>query len=435
MFFYLQDLEDLYGITVGDYITTTGALNGANNVTLKRISQVERLDLGTYLVIEDVSFVAESNNSATAGFRSKYDTLPNGLKMSPDEVDVAEHELFRNLYLLSFVYDMYFKDTVDGKDFLEREIYLPCAAYSIPRKARSSVAYTINPIPGANLVTLNTSNVKNASKISLRRTFSKFFYNAIIYKFDKKVTLDEFQTSVLSVDATSLSEIKVGYKALEIQSNGMRTNQTGISLAQSAGTRKLSRYSQGAEHIENIEVLYGDGFAIEIGDTVMLDSDGLYISNSKEGDRSGFVRLFEVYNKETDLKSGNIRLSLIDTNFSTQNRYGLISPSSRIKTVISETQFVVESVFTSVYGTSEYKKWKKLNLPRVVITDHNANTFETTVINSDSNTFTVLDSVAASAGMYVEFATYDNCTDQQRLAYGYMTSGVFNDGASGYMMI
>ena len=114
IFFRDVNLESSYGLTVGDYVTTSGALNGANNVTDKEILDIAVDDYGTYLIIDGVSFVSELDSAGTIAFRSQYDSLPEGLKMSPDEVDVTEHLRVQRLFLSSFDYDFYLKDTIEN---------------------------------------------------------------------------------------------------------------------------------------------------------------------------------------------------------------------------------------------------------------------------------------------------------------------------------
>ena len=50
---------DTYGLTVGDFITTTGAANGANNVTNEVISAITNTDQGDYITISPKCFRAE----------------------------------------------------------------------------------------------------------------------------------------------------------------------------------------------------------------------------------------------------------------------------------------------------------------------------------------------------------------------------------------
>jgi len=151
LYFESRNLVDEFGLTAGDYITTTGASNGANNVTLKVITTVDYDDTSnsTTLTVAGVTFVEEEGTAAVVDFRSRYDTLPSGLRMSPDEVDVDEHERLKSVFLTSVNYEFYLKSTIEnGKDFLNSEVYQPIACYSVPKNTRASVGYTAPPPPG-----------------------------------------------------------------------------------------------------------------------------------------------------------------------------------------------------------------------------------------------------------------------------------------------
>lgn len=440
IFFQGVDLEDEYGLVSGDYVTTTGASNGANNVTLKSIASVNVTDSGTYIVINGVTFVNEDDSAATISFRSQYDTLGEGLKLSPDEVDVAEHLRIQRLFLSSSDhYDFYLKDTINGKEFIEKEVYNPLAAYSLPRKARASVGYHIGPIPGGNTTKLSQDNVTNAKNISLKRSTGKNMYNTVVIKFEEDELEDKFLDGILSTDATSKARIPIGNKTLTLQASGFRSASSGTTYANTSATRRLNRYKYGANYIDSLEVMFKVGFSIEIGDIVLLDAEGLFLSNTVSGDRtSENIRLYEVTNKELDIKTGRIRLSLVDTNFSTQNRYGLISPASRIKTGISTTQFVIQESFSSIFGADEYRKWTRFLEPGVRVRNASYSNNSTTVITGIvGNTITVSPALSftPAAGDILEFASYSNCTTEQKLVYAFMRDSAFGDGGAQYKQL
>src|SRR5690606_36211165 len=113
------------------------------------------------------------------------------------------------------------------------------------------------------------------------------------------------------------------------------------------------------EYFEDVQVLFSVGFSIEPGDIVYFDGSGLNVSDITKASRGMEPRLFEVQNKKMNIKNGQVSLSLIDTNLSTTNRYGLISPASYIDSGTSATEFTIESSFSSKYGVNEYRKWQR----------------------------------------------------------------------------
>lgn len=434
------DLEDLYNLQLGDYITTTGASNGANNVTLKEITGVDVRDDGTLLTITGVSFVEELATAGVVDFRSQYDTLGEGLGMDPDEVDIDEHETIKSRYLSDFEYDFYIKEDIeDAKDFLETEIYLPAACYSLPRKARSSMGIFTPPIPGAEIVTVDKTNILNAETIKLKRSINKDFYNTIIYKFDENVLEEKFNRGVITTDATSKARIQVGTKAFTVTSKGMREVLNGVTLATRSIDRKLDIYKYAAESVEGLKVHFGDGFRVEVGDIIIFDPTDLSVTDLATGTRTKGADLYFVKNKTINFKTGEVTLDLLDSGFSNDGRYGLISPASYIVAATSATVFEITSSFASVYGVNEGQKWERFigETVRVRNTDFTNNS-TSTLTNVSGNTITVSPALSftPSANDILEFAHYNSMSDNVNRVYVFMRDAApFDDGTELYQMI
>lgn len=442
---YFNDInpEQLYGVREGDYITTTGATNGANNVSNKVISSIVEGASGWYLVIDGVSFVQEVNTTGTVGFRSQYDVWGPGagLAMGNDEVDIAEHIDVQLKYLSSAEYRFYLKDTIEnGLEFIGEQIYLPLASYSIPRKAKASIGFHSGPIPGLPIKTLDTSNVLNANELSLTRTINNNFYNTVIYKFDELPLEEKFVGGVITIDGTSVTQIPIGNRALIIESKGMRSDLSAVNSAQISSNRRLLKYKFGAETIKNLSVNFKTGYDLEIGDKVLLDMASLKLSDINSGTRSGEQRLFDITNKSLNVRNGQVKLELLDSNFNINVRYCLVAPASFVATGVSTTQFTIAPSFNTIrYGGSEYKKWEKFIGAGVVIRSEDYTTSDTSFIQSVvGNTITVSPALSftPSTGYLMEFSDYDNQTTNVKLIYGFMSDGDnnFADGNPPYQM-
>ena len=443
MFFSGINVEYEYGVVVGDYLTTTGATNGANNVSMKTISQIEIDDYGTYIVVNGVSFVNEASTSATVSFRSQYDSLPSGLKMSCDEVDVAEHERIKTLFLSSFDYKFYLKDSIeDAQEFLEQQIYKPAGAYSLPRKARASLGYFIGPIPSVSSKLLDESNITNPNKLKIRRSTNKNFFNTIVYKFEVDPLEDKYLRGVFTQSTVSLGQIPIGTKPLVIQADGMREDLVGVARATSASNRRLDRFKFGAEFLEGVNINYEFGFNLEVGDIVLLDGSQLSLSDTETGTRGKATKMFEIVNKSLSFKTGNVVLDLVDTGFAGSSRYATIAPSSKIKSGISSTQFIIEQYYKSPYGVNEYKKWERYDHCRVKVVSPDFTTrFAQSYIQSISgNTITLNASLGFTPqpGDMMTLADYDfaGVTDQIKLLYTHMhDTPNFGDSSELYVML
>lgn len=447
IFFSGVNVEDVYGVVPGDYITTTGAANASNNVTLKQLDQVVKTDEGSYIVVNDVTFVDEADSLAIVDFRSQYDTLHPGcgLRLHNNEVDIVEHEKLKRWFLSSFEYDFYIRDSIaNAKEFVEGQIYFPAAAYSLPRKSRTSVGYHIGPLPNLDIKTANLNNTISASKLALRRSITKNFYNTIVYKFEEDaLEADKFLRGVITINQDSKDRIPVGTKALVISSHGLREVLSGQSLATSASNRRIRRYKFSAEYIEGFQVTYGDSFNVEIGDILVVDFAALKLADTKNATRAGEPRLFEVYDKTFDIRTGGVKLSLLDTAYSTATRYCLMSPSSKLLSGSTSTVLKLTPTGNSVFGSNEGGKWSRYigATIRVKNTDY-SNSSTSTIQSVLGNTITLVTALSftPAADDTLIIANYDEMPDDDvskklKLIYGFMRDSNFADGSMQYMMI
>ena len=442
---YFKDLDvaDEYGLTIGDYCTTTGASSGANNFTLRPIEDIQAVDGGSYIVVSGASLADELDTGAVIDFRSQYDTLPEGLGLGGDEVDVEQHTKFERLFLSNFEMDFYLKESIEnGREWIEQELYKPCGAYSLNRKAKASVGFFVGPIPSVDTKTISKNNITNPSGLKLRRTITKNFANTIIYKYEIDPLEDKFLRGTISQSATSLGRIPVGGRALVVESTGMRDSLLAESLSAQAATRRLNRFKFGAEFLDGIQLTFGDGYAIELGDILLLDSDSLSIVNTEDGNRVKEPKLFEVVNIEKDFKTGKISINLIDTNFDGQARYGLIGPSSKILSGISQTQFTIyEGFYSSPFGVNEYRKWSRYALPSVKVrsADFTTRYAQSSILSYSGNTITLTSALGFTpqADDVMELSQYDSplTTEQIKLIYAHMRDTAFADGKPQYQML
>lgn len=418
IFFEGVNLNRDYGVSIGDFVTTTGATNGANNVSAKPVTEIVVTEDGSYAVIDDVTFVEESDTAAVASFRSQFDTLGEGLGLKPDQVDVDEHIFWNNFQLASLSYRFILTDKINGKDFLDKEVYMPIGAYSLPRQGRASMGYHVGSVVRGTLKVLNRHNIKDPDKIRQRRTINRNFYNTIIYKFDKHPITGKFSSGAIVTSADSRAQIPVGTKAFTVESAGIRRNLSGAALAASIAGRYLIRYQLAAEFYEDIGVLFKDGYNLEPGDVVLFDPTGLKIPNLMDGTRTKPPKIFTVINKKIDLKTGDCRLSLVDANFDQNERYGSISPSSLIVSG-TETELVIEDSYGELFPGHESLKWEDyLGLPIIVHSPDWSFEEEVILLSIDpANRYKLnLDpstplSVPPTAGFIIDIANYPTGTD------------------------
>ena len=146
-------------------------------------------------------------------------------------------------------------------------------------------------------------------------------------------------------------------------------------------------------------------------------------------------------NKTLNIKTGDVKVDAVDTNFNGAARYGLISPSSKIATGVSTSEFVIKESFSGKFSAFEYRKWKNLVGASILVRSADFVTFDDTVITSaSSNTITVSPplSFTPSVDMIMELTKYSDMdvTDTTKLIYVHMqNNATFADGKSQYQML
>lgn len=359
VFFPGVDIESEYGVVTGDFITISGASNGANNVTLAEIAGVTKVDTGSYILVDGVTFVRETDTAAVVSFRSQYDTLGMGLAMDGDQVDVAEHVyLNESILATNSSYLFYIKENFTAKDFMDKEIYAPMGAYSIPRKGRCSVGYHLGPVPRSSVPIITKDLIKSPGKIKIRRSINKNFYNTVLYQVDESPLEDKFFGGFVYYDADSRNRIAAGTRAMQFKAKGIRTDNGGAILTDRVASRLLNRYRLGAEYIENLELFFKAGFNVEPGDLVVIDFTDLQVTNIQDGTRDKPAKIYEVINRSLDLRTGDVSINVIDTNFDLSERYGVIAPSSLIDAGSTDTVLLIKDSYEEFFPNDEGKKWE-----------------------------------------------------------------------------
>ncbi len=419
VYFDKVNVERIYGITVGDFMTITGTTGGLNDITLLPISAIQVTEDGSYVIIDAATFVDELDTPGTASFRSKYDTLGIGLKMKPSEVDVAQHEFIRDNFLA--VFDMAFAlfDVSVTKEFIDKDIYLPMACIGVPRSGRSSVTYTIGPIGANSIPTLDINNVKNAPSLKVKRSTANNFINEINFQYDYDSINNKFKTSKVFDSETSQERINtVGLKVMTIQSQGIKTNlQAGI-ITRNSADRMLARYQYGAEFITNVQLLFEVGYSIEIGDVVLMDYASLKLTDFNTGDRDGGLKYLEVMNKSLNNKTGDVTVDLVNTAFEVTDRYGSIGPASKVDAGATTTKLPIKMSFgTTIYQNETYKWIDRIGETILVHTPDWTSFAETTIKSVITAPPTIICDPALSftpvADDIVDMPSYPTSTDTQ----------------------
>ena len=410
------NLQDKLGLSEGDFITITGAANGANNVTNAEIISFTANPGGTVVQLTGVSLIEETTSDAIASFKSQYNVWPEGagLNMSTDQVDVQQYlDIFNNTGFSFPDINPFLTDTINGKEYIS-EIFFPVGLYVIPRKGRTSLNIT-RPNFGVTK-TFNKNNIARPDSIVIKRRTSRYFYNRVVYKFNPDyVDTNRYLAGEIALNEESFDRIGIN-STLLINAGAYRDNAVTRTAFQNQAFNYLTRYALGAQVI-NLEVLYKDGFSVEVGDTALLDGTDLNIYSSDSGTRNFTPKIFEVINKELRITANSTRVSLtlLDTNFETNARYWTWGPASKIGVGSTVSVLVLKDSFGNV--GNEREKWEDFIGEEIRIRNADFSYEEVTTITefngSNSNALNILPplSGAPPEDYIVEFPNYDLGSD------------------------
>jgi hypothetical protein len=436
VFFKNIDLND-YGVFPGQYFTISGSGAGNNGTWL--VEEVVVTANGSYLTATGTTFTLEMDSPAQCSFRSQWDVWPDGCQIHPKFIDLERHDLVDRTFLSSFAYDFYVKDTMDAKEFIDKQVYMPASAYSLPRGGKISLGYHAPPIPSQQLQIIGKTKIINPDELTIKRGLGKSFYNGIVFKFDADPIQDEFFGGAVVISATSQTRIPVGNRISTIESEGLRSSSLGLSQALSSAQKRLNRYQFGAEYIEQLKLFF-ELITVEAGDILLVDFTDLQVADSASGTRVKPSKLFEVTNRTIDIQNGMVEIEVLDTNFSTATRYGLVSPSSYIRHSATQKQFTIDPSFNSRHGDNEFRKWEDWIGAMILVRSPDSVTrYAFSVLKTVSgNTITLENNLGflPVAGDVMELYEYDTQTDNAKLVWGFMRDGLtFADGKPVFGMI
>jgi len=354
-----------YGLVENDYVIAVGGLNDGRTWLIDAFS-----DLGgkknklMYVRPKDagVDVVTEGPAVGTLSFRSQYDLYPIGMRLTPNDVDVAGFQYLRNTFLFQAEYRMRFfitSDMANGKQFLEEQLYKPIGAYSLTRGGKLSLGLTKPPLAQDDLRILTSDNILNPENIAVKRaTNNRGFYTRIYYNYDYDDAGNV--TNFLRVVDFNAEDIKGGLSSiLTVDSQGARSDYQVDTVFTKRGQFILRRYKDCAVSL-SVVVLFQVGVLIEAGDVIAIRDDGqLQLASTENGVRDMGFKLFEVVRRALDLKSGRATLTLsAGVGGEATDRYGVISPSSFVAASSTSTEIILKPSFSESTATFERRKWE-----------------------------------------------------------------------------
>jgi hypothetical protein len=350
------NIQDKTGLTVGDFIQLDSTLN-TGTYTIDGFGTLN--NGGSYILVEE-TLLDETDYTDNFKYISKYNTLSTGLGMLNNEVDVEQFESIKSAFSSSFVdYDLYVKDSIDDAqaDLINKQLFFPQGLYPIVRKAKTSVKFVVPPFSSDVIETINTNNITNINKIKQRRSAHKYLYNTYVYRYNIDSLEDKYLTGKVTVSASSVNRINLGKKQLRVESDGLRNNPETTLVRDNIIRRYVDRYQFAPVYYEGVEVNYKTGYALEIGDIVPFGGKDIKQTNLSSGERGSEAKLYEIINKSLNVKTGSVSLTLLETSFEIQARYGVFSLASNINTGSTAVRIILNKTLDTGEYINESDKW------------------------------------------------------------------------------
>lgn len=420
VFFDAIDVQDKYGLVVGDELAITVGADASNLIGYTNILSFGKNSSGSYCVV-DATLIPEVDITATILFKSKYNKLSFGAgkNIKPYHVDVQQFELLEQTFSAQFfTYDLFVKDTISLDDYISETLFYPSGLFSLPRQGRISLGIASPPILGLKVKTISADNVTNAPQVSMTRSINQSFYNAIAYKFNDDAVEDKFLGAVITQSSDSTNRINIGNRVLDIECGGIRDTEANRNKIEAISNRFLDRYQYGAETV-TVGVNFKTAFSIEPGDTSIFDGETLGVSDITQGNRNFIPRVFECIDRQINLKTGACTLKFQDTNLSTRARYGVFAPSSLVGAGSTTSQIVIKRSFGTLETELERDKWSDyVNQDIVIRTSDHSTVYETTLIGLSATNPNILlvnppVALAPSEDYVIEPPQYENTNPQE----------------------
>jgi len=420
------DVKTLTGVVAGDFVTVTGSEFNDGTYTIVGFGSNE---VGTWLVT-DGNFTTESTEDAVTVFTSKYNVLPFGLGLTGREVDVDGHEEIERFNPQNFPDYKFFLDSqVNGKEFIDKEIYFPVALFSIPRRAKISCKIVQPPLAQGDLIRLDQNNLTSIDGVSVSRSTHKFYYNTIFYKFNYDPIDTEFTSGAVFRNELSLARIKTGTSQLSVESLGLRESTATRNLIDRQQRRSFDRYQFAPQVIRNVKPFAEVGFSIEVGDVIVFGSEETQLTDLNENTRFFEPRLCEVINKSFNVFTQETTLELLESAYGLDSRFGIISLSSFVDSLVSPTELKIKKSFDVGEFERESDKWRSFIRENIWIRSPDYSESEVVqllgISESDSSVL-ITSPISVSVGndWIIEIPEYQNSGDLYKDIFVYFNPSV-----------
>lgn len=325
-----------------------------------------------------------------------YDTLNDGLAISPSLIDVAEMESIRDENFPDTEFSLAFYDMASALKFIEKELLAPCKL----RFTAKNDLLTVALLDTARFI--DTSNVLDHDSIVGEPALSIQdidVQNKITINWNYDEGESRYQSKSIYTDDASIATYGLSASPLEFSFKGVQSQ----AFIDDFAADMLERYAIPSPEVQVKTQM--DKSLLTVGDKALLNTDRLPNSNGE----LAFADSLEVVSRAINWQNGEVTLKLAYTTF-TGTRLGWICPSDQIAVVTSQSVVEVAAgrgLFWEVGW--KVRLWDTVN--KVYLSDA---TNEIASITGDEITFVNSWTTALTTDYMLVFPDFDEATTSQR---------------------
>ncbi len=268
-------------------------------------------------------------------------------------VDVEQFLFYRNGIFAGYLMDFVFRQTVEGKQFLEHEVFRALGGYLVVlADGRLSPRFFFPPAEFPNLAVLDERNITMLPGIERHPII-----NQVTFRMDYDGS--GFLTELLFVDAPSLGKFGLAGQHT-IESKGMKLARGGSALAGLTATRIFRRYAgfnpaTGAANGGAVVLTVKSHFmtlAAEVGDFVFLSHR--LLPDFETGRRGVTSRICEVIEKQPNFAEGTMTYRLLDMGWAGSKVLSRVAPQGTPAYAAASAAQRAKYMFISDDATGEY---------------------------------------------------------------------------------
>lgn len=283
-----------------------------------------------------VNIALQLLTSTGTGTNGPYDVLPftSGLAVptglgtfmpGKQFIDVARFEKQRDQWLGGMTFRFEESDAVEGKQFLEQQIYTFINSYPyVDNLGRLALKTYTPPLPTVDLAFLTDDNLEGAPTWQ-GNLFERYFFNEVDLSFDFDWLTGKFIDRELAEDATSQSKFGL-VSTRTMESRGLRTAVIGQAKIDVIVNRFLRRFSNPTPVIK-ARVFFSQSL-VEVADVVALTT--AHLPNTRNGRLGVSAVPMEVIERNPDFVRGSVDLMLLSTGEAYLRKYKAITPRSTL---------------------------------------------------------------------------------------------------------